>query len=118
MDVAVGCILVKPKVGDIMNDWMDEARQMVGQCENQEDVARLVANWMDTAAQNLRNTDFYRNLLVKCAENLGPLKHKAYIQDDGGVVDSPLALKIPGLVAELAKAAGPFVNTRDPLDLE
>jgi hypothetical protein len=105
VDWLVNCNSKKPKVGEIMNDWMDEARQMAAQCETQDAVAQLIAGWMETAAQHLRNEEFYRDLLAECANNLGPLKHRAFIADDGGVVDSPLALKIPGLVAELAKAA-------------
>ena len=98
-----------------MNTWMDEARQVAAQCwcdsETQdrvmdpvlaEAVARRIAAWMDTAMQFNRNEEFYRKLLDECANNLGPLRDRAYRQDDGGVVDCPLRLKIPGLVAELA----------------
>ena len=98
--------------------WMEEARQIAAQCwcddETQdremdtvlaEAVARRIAAWMDTAMQFNRNEDFYRKLLDECAANLGPLRERAFIQDDGGIVDSPLRLKIPGLVAELANLA-------------
>lgn len=59
-----------------ISDWMDEARQVAAQCwcdrETQyvtmdpvlaEAVARRIAAWMDTAAQESRNTNFYRTLL-------------------------------------------------------
>lgn len=95
--------------------WMDEARQQAAQCWCDEEtkdrvmdpvlaeaVARRIAAWMDTAMQFNRNEDFYRKLLDECADNLGVLRDQAFIQDDGGVVDSPLRLKIPGLVARLS----------------
>lgn len=100
------------------NTWMDEARQVAAQCWCDDDtkdrvmdtvlaeaVAKRIAAWMDTAMQFNRNEDFYRKLLDECAENLGPLRDRAFIQDDGGIVDSPLRLKIPGLVGELANQA-------------
>lgn len=65
-------------------------------------VAKRIATWMDEAARFARNEDFYRQLLDQCAKNLGPLRARAFIQDDGGISDRPLRLKIPGLVAELS----------------
>lgn len=49
----------------------------------------------------MRNEAYYRNLLLECVDNLGPLKHKAFLQDDGGVLTEPLCLRVPELVAEL-----------------
>ena len=97
---------------------MDEARQFAAQCWCDDEtkdrvmdpvlaeaVATRIAAWMDTAAMFNRNEDFYRKLLDECAANLGPLRSQAFVQDDGGIVDSPLRLKIPNLVAELARMA-------------
>lgn len=98
-----------------VENYMDEARQFAAQCWCDDEtkdrvmdpvlaeaVARRIATWMDTAAMFSHNADFYRKLLDECAQNLGPLRDKAFIQDDGGICDEPLRLKIPGLVAELA----------------
>ena len=87
---------------------IDEARQLAAQCwcdpetEDRvmdpvlcEAVAKRIANWMDTAAQNQRNTDYYRGLLVKCGEAIGK---RAYIADDGTIAEDVLCAKIPELV--------------------
>lgn len=98
-----------------MEQYMEEARMMAAQCWCDEEtsgkemdatlaeaVARRIAVWMDTAAQMARNADFYRWLLDECAKHLGP---NAYIADDGTVMDEPLRLKIPELVAALTANA-------------
>jgi len=92
--------------------WINEARQIAAQCwcdpETSDHVmdpvlceaaARRIAMWMETAAQNQRNTDYYRGLVVRCGEALGK---DAYIQDDGGVVEDVLCAKVPKLVEMLA----------------
>lgn len=84
-----------------MNDWAEEAAVMAEHCTTKEDVARCIASWMQTAAQHARNEEFWRDLLYQCASNLGPFKREAFIQDDGGIVDEPLGLKIPDLVGKL-----------------
>jgi len=88
---------------------MEEARQMAAQCWCDEEtkhiemdtvlaesVARRIANWMDTAAQNQRNTDYYRGLLEKCGKEIGK---RAYQQDDGNYCDEVLCAKIPEIIA-------------------
>lgn len=93
-------------------DWMPEARQIAAQCWCDDEtrrtemdvvlaeaVARRIAAWMDTAAQYARNEEYYRGLLDECAKHLGAA---AYTADDGTVMDEPLRLKIPELVAALA----------------
>ena len=90
------------------NMFIDEARQIAAQCwcdsetENiemdvvlAEAVARRISFWMDTAAQNQRNADYYRGLLVKCGEAIGD---QAYIHDDGNRSEDVLCAKIPELV--------------------
>lgn len=89
-------------------NWIEEARQIAAQCwcdpetENKvmdttlcEAVAKRIAIWMETAAQNQRNTDYYRDLLVKCGEAIGD---RAYIADDGTRMDDVLCAKIPEIV--------------------
>lgn len=99
-------------------DFMDEARQFAIHCWTDDEgrqlptdpnftetVVRAIATWMETAAQHMRNEEFYRGLLDKCAAELGPVRPKVFVQDDGGIVIDPLRIKIPELVAELAAAA-------------
>lgn len=94
-----------------MNDYMKEARGLAAQCwcdeknsgkemdaDLAESVARRIANWMEAAAQGHRNADYYRGLLDECAKHLGK---EAYTADDGTVMDEPLRVKIPELVAAL-----------------
>lgn len=89
-------------------DWMPEARQMAAQCwcdpETShremdvvlaEAIARRIAGWMDTAAQNQGNADFYRSIVVRIGEMFGPA---AKTSDDGALQQDVLALKVPELV--------------------
>jgi len=95
-------------------DWMEEARVIAAQCwcdpETSstemdavlcEAVAKRIAIWMQTAAQNERNTAYYRGLLEECGEAIG---EAAYTADDGGKSDSVLCAKIPELVKQLSGA--------------
>ena len=63
-----------------------------------EAFAWILKAWIDTGSQFARNEEFYRDLLDKCAESIGP---EAYTSDDGSVQDSPLRLKIPEIVARV-----------------
>lgn len=94
-----------------MNDFIDDARQLAAQCwcdpETSdrvmdpvlaESVARRIAVWMDSWAQAQRNADFYRGLLNDVANYLGPDVYRA---DDGTIMEDPLLLKIPELIARL-----------------
>ena len=97
--------------GDTMeNMWIEEAREQAAQCwcdsknshktmdvDLAESVATKIAFWMETAAQNQRNTDYYRGLLVKCGRIMGK---KAYTCDDGSMSEDVLCAKIPELIAE------------------
>lgn len=64
-------------------------------------VARLAQAWHDTAAQHCRNEEYYRGLVIKIGEMLGP---EAYISDDGSVQQDVLCAKVPDLVANLIAA--------------
>ena len=57
-------------------------------------------NWEDCAREYARNCEYYRGLVVKCGELLGPA---AKTQDDGGIVPDVLCAKVPELVAALGK---------------
>jgi hypothetical protein len=91
------------------NMFMAEARQMASECwcdpetsSIEMDVilgeakAKRISYWMDVAAQNERNTCYYRELLEECGRIIGD---QAYISDDGTVQDDVLYAKIPELVA-------------------
>ena len=88
--------------------WIEEARKISTQCwcdlETKhiemdsklcEAVAKRICAWMDTAAQNQRNTDYYRGLLEACGEAIG---EQAYIADDGSISEDVLCAKIPEIV--------------------
>lgn len=87
-------------------NFQAEARILAEECfdgreiEEQlcEAVAQKIGFWMESAAQNQRNTDFYRELLQKCGELIG---QEAYTADDGTLSDSVLCAKIPELVEAL-----------------
>lgn len=57
-----------------------------------------LAFWIETAAQNQENTEYYQGLLDQCANHIG---QAAFTQDDGGISESPLRAKIPELVKAL-----------------
>jgi hypothetical protein len=73
-----------------------------------EAFTRVLAGWIDSAAQFSRNAEFYRGLLDECAKHLGP---EVFRCGDGSVSDSPLRLKIPELVAQLAQGKALTANT-------
>ena len=94
-----------------METHMEQARMFAAQCWCDEEtsgkemdatlcesVARRIAAWMETAAQMARNADFYRGLVDECAQCFG---ESAYTADDGTVMDEPVRLKVPELVAAL-----------------
>ena len=99
--------------------WITVAREIAAQCwcdpETSdrvmdpvlaEAVAQRIANWMDTAAQNQRNSDYYRGLIERCGKAIGRL---AYIADDGSVSEDVLCAKVPELVEkgfELLRLSG------------
>jgi hypothetical protein len=66
-----------------------------------EEVDRLRAScdaWKETAEQHCRNETFYRNLLVDVGELFGDA---AKTQDDGGICEDVLALKVKECVMSL-----------------
>ena len=63
-------------------------------------VSQLVKNWYDTAAQNQRNTDYYRGLVQEIGKIFGDA---AYLSDGGSVQQDVLCAKVPELVKALLK---------------
>jgi len=93
------------------NIWIDEARQIVTQLllnpetkeleinpTSVEGLAQTINNWIEAAAQNQRNTDYYRGLVVRCGEAIGK---QAFTQDDGGLCEDVLCAKVPALVESI-----------------
>lgn len=91
-----------------MNDYLDIAREQAAQCwgrketENKvmdptlcEEFAKCLANWIDTAAQNQRNTEYYRGLVDEIGLIVGK---SAFISDDGVDHINVLCAKVPELV--------------------
>lgn len=92
-------------------DWMEEARELAAQCWCDEEtkytimdpvlaeaVAKRIAFWMEEAARNGRNTEYYRGLVEKCGETIG---QGARIADDGSRSQDVLCAKVPELVAAI-----------------
>ena len=62
-----------------------------------DEASAALAVWTETAAQESRNTEYYRGLLDQIANAIGD---EAFIADDGTCSESPLRAKLPRLVAE------------------
>ncbi len=90
-------------------DFIDEARVIASRCwcsketkniemdvDLAESFASQLALWMQTAAQNQRNTDYYRGLLVECGESIGD---RAFSCEDGSISEDVLCAKIPDIIA-------------------
>lgn len=61
------------------------------------------------AREYARNVDYYRGLLDKIAECIGP---PAYTCDDGSMSEEPLRAKLPEMVAALATDGDPTEDSR------
>ena len=75
-----------------------------------EELTQCLANWIDIAAQNQRNTDYYRGLVVEIGQDF----ESAYIDDEGGKHTNVLCAKVPELVKgkiyELEQIIGGLTN--------
>jgi len=98
----------------IIMNWMTEAREIAAHCwcdpETKdremdtvlaEAVARRIAVWMETAAQNEQNADYYRKLVVRCGKAIGLA---AYTCDDGSISEDVLCDKVPELFEKVCGA--------------
>jgi len=104
------------RYGDNLYDWKEEAEAVAIQCWEEAGMkdldaeagsklsaafARHLASWVQTAAQNQRNTEFYRDLIQRCGKAIG---ERAYTADDGSRAQDVLALKVPEIIeADYAK---------------
>jgi len=88
--------------------FLEEARAIAAQCWTDketcdrvmdpvlaESIATRIAFWMETAARNQRNTDYYRELLVRCGKAIGD---RAFIADDGTRMKDVLCAKVPEII--------------------
>lgn len=76
------------------------ARALRAAWKSLDEVKKERDNWMETAAQFWRGSDFYRGLVVKIGLLFG---ESAYISDDGSKQQDVLCLKIPELVSSLVR---------------
>jgi hypothetical protein len=106
--------------------FMHEARQLAAQCwcdETTSDrvmdpalaeaVAKRIAAWMNTAAEQCRGLEFYRGIIVKVGE---PFGDAAKTSDDGSIQADVLALKVPELVDGLRAERDSLKATLSALD--
>ncbi len=90
-------------------NYLDEALQLAAQCWCDKEtemltmdpvlcsaVAKRIGLWMETAAQNQRNANYYRHLLVQCGQSIGV---RSYTCDDGTLSNEVLCTKIPEIIA-------------------
>lgn len=66
--------------------------------------------WKETAAQHCQNEEFWRELVMKIGDILGP---ETRVQDDGEIVDRPLGLKVPEVAAKMIKERDDFKGKLD-----
>ena len=74
---------------DLVVDRWREANNRAEKAETERD------NWMETAALNQRNTDYYRGLVIQIGETIGK---ESYVADDGSISQDVLCAKVPELV--------------------
>ena len=58
-------------------------------------VAKRIEQWMDTATQYAKDSDYYRELLERCGEAIGD---RAYTADDGTRTENVLCEAIPEII--------------------
>lgn len=88
--------------------FLEEARGIAAQCWTDketsdkvmdsvlaESIATRIASWMDLAARNQRNADYYRGLVVRCGKAIGD---RAFIADDGTQMKDVLCDKVPEII--------------------
>ena len=77
---------------DKLRSELDAARERERVLEAEKE------GWMETAAQHLRNEDYYRGLVQGIGKNFGA---DAYISDDGSIQQDILCAKVPYLVIQM-----------------
>lgn len=103
----------------MIEDFLEGARELAAQCWTDEATASKVmdpelceafahrlAAWMETAAQNQRNADFWRGILQNCYEQLPEeMKRRARMNDEREVTDEPFFSNLPDVVKFLGDLA-------------
>lgn len=83
----------------------EEAKTVVEALLKSEDSKKglisCIANWIEIAAQESRNTDYYRGLVQEIGEMLG---ERAYISDDGTKQEEVLCAKVPVIIKNIIEA--------------
>lgn len=64
-------------------------------------------NWMETAKQNLKNTEYYKNIVV----SIGELFENSFICDDGAISNDVLCGKVYEVVKEYVDEMNQYINT-------
>ena len=65
--------------------------------------------------QLARDVEFWRGLVQQTGKILGG---RVYVQDDGGIVDEPLALRVPEVAAELTQRLAAAEAERDQAQVD
>ena len=89
-------------------DFLPEALRMTSECLNINESTRLVAAWMESSAQNQRDTDFYRGIVTQIGNLFGDA---ARTSDDGSLQEDVLALRVPELVAAVKREYDQWKDT-------
>jgi len=76
----------------LSRDELKELKSRVRELEAEKE------GWKKTAAQHLRNEDYYRGLVHEVGKHFGA---DAYISDDGSIQQDILCAKVPDLVARM-----------------
>jgi pyruvoyl-dependent arginine decarboxylase (PvlArgDC) len=106
MNAAVAGIAARFTLDPATGKWTREHKREKPTTDLVEISSKLVAtmierdNWEKTAADYLDGMHYYQGLVQSIGETIG---EAAYIQDDGGKVDSVLCAKVPELVVELKR---------------
>ena len=98
-----------PKRG-VVEDVEDVRGQLLNVMAGREQAICERDGWMETAAQHLRNEEFYRGLIHKIGE---PFGIAAKTSGDGSIQEDVLALKVPELVDSLRQQLADAEEARD-----
>lgn len=86
----------------IVHMFKEEAEVSAKLCLESNDqlgaITSCISDWMDIAALNQRNADYYRSLIVRCGLAIGK---EAFTADDGITHRDVLCAKVPELVEKV-----------------
>lgn len=82
----------------------ERIRELEARTADREALLAERDNWAETARQHHKNEEYYRGLVVRIGEAIGP---QSYVSDDGSIQMEVLCAKVPELVeARLAEIDG------------